>query len=197
MEGFDSTVLIRRIVVSIFSNPASSTPTDTAAYVAALLGLLGDDDPVTILRETPAVVQRLLDTVPAKIVARPEAPGKWSIREVVQHLADSELVGGFRLRMVMAHDRPTLTGYDQDLWASRLRYPDVDVKDAFEQFNALRRANLRIWEHLGPMDLVRVGIHGERGEESLEHMRRLYAAHDLLHRQQLTRIRASLLPAVV
>ena len=181
--------------MSIFSNPASSTPTDIAAYVAALLQLLGDNDPVIVLRQTPAALQRFLDTVPAQIVASSEAPGKWSIGEVVQHLADSELVGGFRLRMVLAYDRPPLMGYDQDLWASRLRYCDVEVRDAFEQFAALRRANVRIWQHLNPTDLIRVGIHGERGEESLEHMRRLYAGHDLLHLQQLERIRASLLPA--
>ena len=183
--------------MSIFSNPASSTPTETAAYVAALLQLLGDDDPVIVLRQTPAALQQLLDTVPAHVVASPEAPGKWSIRDVVQHLADSELVGGFRIRMVLAHDRPRLTGYDQDLWASGLRYREVDVRDAFEQFSALRRANLRYWEHLSSTDLLRVGIHGERGEESLEHMRRLYAGHDRLHLQQLKRIRASLVPAAV
>ena len=183
--------------MSIFTNPASSTPADIAAYVAGLLNLLGDNDPVTILRQTPAALESFLDTVPARAVASPEAPGKWSIVEVVQHLADSELVGGFRLRMIMAHDRPRLMGYDQDLWASRLRYRDVDVRDAFEQFTALRRANMRIWQDLGPTDLARVGIHGERGEESLEHMRRLYAGHDLLHVQQLERIRASLRPAAV
>ena len=183
--------------MSIFSNPASSTPTDIAAYVTALLELLGDNDPLVILRQTPVTLLRFLDTVPAHIVPSPEAPGKWSIREVVQHLADSELVGGFRLRMVLAHDRPPLMGYDQDLWASRLHYRDIEVRDAFEQFAALRRANLRIWQHLSHMDLVRVGIHSERGEESLEHMRRLYAGHDLLHLRQLERIRASLLPEAV
>jgi DinB superfamily len=181
--------------MSIFSNPASSTPADIAAYVAALLDLLGDSDPVVILRQMPADLQRFLDTVPARVVVSPEAPGKWSIRDVIQHLADSELVGGFRLRMVMAHERPSLTGYDQDLWASRLRYCDVDVSDALEQFTVVRRANMRIWEHLSPADLARVGMHSERGEESLELMRRLYAGHDLLHLRQLERIRGSLLPA--
>jgi hypothetical protein len=181
--------------MSVFSNPASSTPADIASYVAALLRLLGDNDPVRILRQTPAALQRLLDTVPAQIVVSPEAPGKWSIREVIQHLADSELVGGFRLRMVMAHDRPSLVGYDQDLWASRLRYSDVEVRDALDQFTVLRRSNVRIWQHLGPADLARVGIHGERGEESLEHMRRMSAGHDLLHLRQLDRIRTSLSPA--
>ena len=177
--------------MSIFSNPASSTPAEIATYTTGLLGLLGDNDPVAVLAETTGALQRFLDTVPAPIVVRPEASGKWSIRDVVQHLADSELVGGFRLRMVLAHDRPSLTGYDQDRWASHLRYRDVDVRDAFEQFAALRRANLRLWRRLTPADVARVGIHGERGEESLERMRQLYAGHDLLHLAQIDRIRTS------
>jgi hypothetical protein len=181
--------------VSIFSNLASSTPAEIDTYVAALLGLLGSSDPVLTLRQTPVAVERFLSTVPAELVSRPEAPAKWSIGEVVQHLADSELVGGFRLRMVLAHDRPALAGYDQDLWASRLRYRDADVREALEQFTALRQANLRLWAGLGPADLARVGLHAERGEESLEHMRRLYAGHDLLHLRQLDRIRATHSPA--
>jgi hypothetical protein len=181
--------------MSVLSNPASSNPAEVSAYVAALLQLLGDHDPVMILGQTPTALQQFLVTVPADVVARPEAPGKWSIGEVVQHLADSELVGGFRLRMVLAHDRPILAGYDQDLWASRLGYRDVRVDDALAQFVALRRANLGLWQRLSPTDLTRIGRHAERGEESLAQMRRLYAGHDLLHLQQLRRIRAVLLPA--
>jgi hypothetical protein len=180
--------------MSIYSNLASSTPSETAAYVSALLGLLADNDPVQVLRKTPAALEQFLETVPAQIVSTPEAPGKWAIRDVLAHLADSELVGGFRLRMVIAHDRPSLTGYDQDLWANRLRYRDVNVGDALDQFKVLRRANLRLWQDLGPADLGRVGRHNERGEESLEHMRRLYAGHDILHLRQLERIRTSQLP---
>jgi hypothetical protein len=112
------------------------------------------------------------------------------MRDVVQHLADSELVIGFRQRLVLAQDRPPLTGYDQDLWSSRLRYDEVDVREALDQFRALRRANLRLWERLSPEDLARVGVHSERGEETLGHLRRLFAGHDLLHLRQLERIRA-------
>jgi DinB superfamily len=181
--------------MSIYSNLASTTPSETAAYVSALLGLLADNDPVQVLRKTPAALEQFLETVPAQIVSTPEAPGKWAIRDVLAHLADSELVGGFRLRMVIAHDRPSLTGYDQDLWANRLRYTEVDVQAALEQFAVLRRANLRLWQNLGPGDLDRVGVHGERGEESLGHMRKLYAGHDLLHLRQLERIRKAVQPA--
>jgi hypothetical protein len=143
----------------------------------------------------PEALARFVDAVPPEVVTIAEAPGKWSMRDVVQHLADSELVGGFRLRLVLAQERPPLTGYDQDLWAERLRYREVDVRDALEQFTVLRKANLRLWESLGPADLLRAGLHSERGEESLEHLRKLYAAHDLLHLRQLDRIRAALVPA--
>ena|SRR5688572_13519826 len=104
--------------MSIFTNPASSSASDIETYVAGLLGLLGEQDPVNVLQHAPDALKQFLTTVPAPIVTLPEAPGEWSIRDVVQHLADSELVGGFRLRMVLAHDRPALTGYDQDLWAT-------------------------------------------------------------------------------
>jgi len=118
------------VCLSIFSNRASSSPSDTTAYVAGLLGLLGDDDPVMVLRETPDSIRRFLDNLPAEMGVRPEAPGKWSIRDVVQHRADAELVDGFRLRMILAQDRPALVGYDQDLWASRLGYNVVQLEEA-------------------------------------------------------------------
>ena len=177
--------------MSVFSNPSASTPAETAAYVDALLGLIGSDDPVRILGQTPVVLERFLAPLSPELITKPEAPGKWSIREVIQHLADSEMVGGVRLRMVLAHDRPIIVGYDQDLWADRLRYRDVDVREALEQFTVLRRRNMRLWQELSPADLARVGRHNERGEESLEHMRKLYAAHDLLHLRQIERIRQS------
>lgn len=174
--------------MSIYTNSASSTPAETAAYVGGLLGLLANQDPVAVLRTTPSALEQFLETVPAPILAVPEAPGKWAMRDVFAHLADSELMGGVRLRMVLAHDRPPLIGYDQDLWSDRLRYSEVDVRSALEQFSVLRRSNLRLWENLSPADLTRVGLHNERGEESLGHMRDLYAGHDILHLNQLNRI---------
>jgi hypothetical protein len=181
--------------MSIYTNSASSTPDETAAYVAGLLGLLGEKNPVEVLRTTPSALEQFLDTVPAQILTVPEAPGKWAIRDVLAHLADSELMGGVRLRLVLAQDRPALIGYAQDLWSDRLRYSEVNVRQALEQFSVLRRSNLRLWENLSPADLTRVGVHNERGEESLGHMRNLYAGHDILHLNQLSRIRKSVTAA--
>lgn len=174
--------------MSVFSNPKSAAGDAAAAYITALLDLLGDRDPMTVLRAT---AERLRDAVagpPEDVLRRPEKPGKWSAVEVVQHLADSELVWSYRLRLVAAEDRPTLTGYDQDAWATGLRYRDASPVDALQQFALLRRLNLSLLDGLPPGGLGRVGVHAERGEESLAHMIRLYAGHDLVHLRQLERV---------
>ena len=178
--------------MSVFSNPASSASEHATAYVSAVLELLGDKDAIQVLRTTPDTVNRHARQVPTSDMMKPEAPAKWSVGEVLQHLADSELVFGFRIRMVLAHERPVLTGYDQDLWADRLKYRDSDYQESLALFTALRRANLRLLERATAADFQRVSIHTERGEDTLEHMVRLYAGHDLLHIRQIERIRRML-----
>jgi DinB superfamily len=178
--------------MSVFTNPASSSAEQAKAYTTALLDLLGAKNPVEVLEHTPADLRDAVDGLSQQQMGEPEAPGKWSVRQVLRHLADSELVWGYRLRMVLAHDRPRLTGYDQDLWVERLRYDEADVEQSLQDFTLLRSANLRLLAAASAEDLRRVGIHAERGEESVEHMIRLNAAHDLLHSRQLARIRRAL-----
>jgi len=177
--------------MSVFSNPASRSKDDAFAYTSAILELLGDRDPLAVLKETLTALPRALDGLSDADSARPEAPGKWSIRHVVRHLADADLVWAWRLRLVLAQDRPTLTGYDQDLWSSRLHYDESPVTQSLEDFSVIRRMNLRLIERASPADLSRVGVHSERGDESITHMMKLYAGHDLLHLNQIARIRRS------
>jgi hypothetical protein len=177
--------------MSIYSNLSSSTPSEIAEYVTALQGLLGDREPLAVLRATPMELRQRLAHMPGEASGRPESPGKWSVRHVLAHLADSELVYGWRVRMILAHDRPTITGYDQDLWADRLGYEEVDPEHALHTFTVLREWNLRLLERAAPADLQRVGVHSERGEETLAHLVRLYAGHDLLHLRQIDRIRTA------
>jgi uncharacterized damage-inducible protein DinB len=177
--------------MSIFSNRTIDPPGERASYAAAVLGLLGDREPMSVLRETPAAATRAIDGLSPDELRRPEAPGKWSIAQVLQHFADSDLVWGWRLRLILSHDRPTITGYDQDLWAERLHYDEADPLQALEMFRVLRTANLWLLDRATPEDLQRVGVHAERGEESVGHLIRLYAGHDLLHLRQTERIKTS------
>jgi hypothetical protein len=178
--------------MSVFTNAGSSTPEQSAAYTAAIIDLLGSRDPVQVLEQTPSRLSDICEGLSPDLLTRPEGPGKWSVRHVIQHLVDSEIVWAFRFRMVLAHDRPDLHGYDQDLWAESTGYADVRTEDALMDFSTLRQMNLRLLARLPAADLERTGIHVERGEESIAFMIRLYAGHDLLHLRQIGRIRKTL-----
>jgi hypothetical protein len=162
-------------------------------YAQGLLRRLGDREPLAVMEGLGAGVRSAFDGVPDAAMRQAEAPGKWSMIEVAQHLADSEFVVGFRLRMILAHDRPEITAYDQDLWANRLRYREARLADVLEQLETLRAANLRIARRLTAEDLRRVGIHAERGAESVGYLLRLVAGHDQVHLDQLARIRRAVM----
>ena len=163
-----------------------------AVYIASLFDALGQREPLGVLAETPGALASAIAGLSAGESAAAEAPGKWSVRQVVQHLADSELVGGFRIRMVLAHDGPELPAYDQDRWADRLGYQDSEPTVALADFTRLREANLRLLGRLSPAELERFMHHPERGDESIARMIRLYAGHDLVHRRQIDRIRRAI-----
>ena len=178
--------------MSVFSNRTIDPPQQRAKYAAAVLDLVGGRQPLDVLRETPEAARRAIEGLTPQQLRQAEAPGKWSIAQVLQHLADSDLVWGWRVRLILAQDRPPITGYDQDLWADRLHYADADADQALEELRVLRRGNLRLIERATPQDLKRVGVHSERGEESVEYLCGLYAGHDLLHLRQIARILAGL-----
>lgn len=173
-------------------NPQTTAASPFEAYVASLFAALGAREPLHVLREGPATIRQAIAGLSAAQLSTPERAGKWSVLQVVQHLADSELVGAFRFRMVLAHDVPMLPGYDQDLWAERLRYHEADIETALGDFATLRRGNLRLLEAATPADRRRVMRHSERGDESLDKMISMYAGHDLVHLRQIARIRAAI-----
>jgi hypothetical protein len=178
--------------MSIFTNPAGMARAGAEAYIAALMELLGDSDPIAVQTELLDSVRELTSGLSKDELSRPEATGKWSILQVVEHLVDQELVNAFRLRSIVAEAEPLLRGYDQDLWAARLRYGAAGLEPVLDELRALRNRNLRLYRSLSESELDRVGLHEERGPESARRLRALTAAHDLLHRRQIARIRASL-----
>lgn len=175
--------------MSIFTNSASRSKEEAKGYTAAVLGLVGDAAPLDVLQKTESRLRDLTRGLSKSQLAQREAPGKWSINHVLRHLADSDIVWGWRMRMALAHDRPPITGYDQDAWADRLGYGEADAEESIREFGVLRAGNLRLLKNATPDDMNRVGVHSERGEESVAHMMKLYAGHDLLHLNQMERIK--------
>ena|SRR5215210_4919008 len=175
-----------------FSNPAGPAAAATAsAYTRALVDVLGSRNPVDVLGELMPWIAERIRKVDQRMLRLPEAPGKWSVIEVLQHLADSDLVFGFRLRMILTEDKPPLQGYDQDAWSRTLKYRDVALDVTMDQLRSLRAANVHVLRQLSPRELDRVGLHSERGPESAGFLLRLMAGHDLVHRRQVDRILAA------
>lgn len=161
----------------------------TTDYVRSILSLLGDRDPIEVQSQLVGKLRNAIKGLGAAALDRPEAPGKWSIAQVIRHLADSEVVCGWRLRLVLGQDRPGITGYDQDAWVQRLSAAYPDVESALGLLEVLRACNIRLLRSLTAEQWAREGIHAERGPESVRMIAMLYAGHDLAHLNQIERIR--------
>lgn len=147
------------------------------------LTLLGELDPVDVLRATPARLKEYVETSSPGELDVPYAPGKWCPREVLAHLADVELVMGFRLRQVVAAPGIELQPFDQDVWAER--YGRLDPGLAVEAFSAQRVWNLALVAGFSLEDWLAEAYHPERGFESADLMVRMMAGHDINHLTQL------------
>lgn len=165
---------------------------DDPAYRDALMEQLGDVDPIHELSQLFVRLPGTLEGLSEDDLTKPEREGKWSVLEVVRHLADVELVQGNRIRRILVEDRPTLDAMDPDRWMQAAWSPEATLQDALEQLRALRVANLHLVASLPPEAMDRVGTHAERGDETLGTVLRLIAAHDGVHLRQIVRIRSAI-----
>jgi len=172
-----------------FSNPASQAKETAAAYVKALMDLLGDRDPFEVQSQLLLSLQTEIKSLNDATLRRPEKSGKWSIMQVIHHLAETELVYRYRMRMILAQPAPEIQGYDQDMWATELKYNERDLDEALEIIRVLRSANLKMLRGLSEAQWERYGMHSERGPESIRKIMQMIAAHDLLHLNQIKRIK--------
>jgi len=148
-----------------------------------------DGRPVgTILSLTENAIAEYLEVIGADKVNVPPAPGKWSAAEIVAHLADCEMVFGFRLRQTLAEDNPTIQPFDQDKWAWESEYANLPAPLALETFSAMRKWNLRLIQHAMPHAAERTMTHPERGTMTFKTVVETMAGHDLNHLSQLRRI---------
>lgn len=116
-------------------------------------------------------------------------PGKWSVRQIVCHLSDSEMVGGDRLRRTIAEDNPTLIAYDQDAWAQKLDYHRRKFSHAIETFRHIRLENYQLLKDLPEGAWERKATHNQRGPMTLLDLLRTYATHAESHCKQIQGVR--------
>lgn len=156
------------------------------AYQQSLLAALGDDDPAEAQAEASQNIRAMLVAAGPLLRVRP-APREWSPLLCLAHIADAEIVMTGRYRWVLAHDRPELIGYDQDLWVDNLHSDNDDPEAMLRVFEPLRAANIALWHGSSAADRARVALHKERGPESFDLMFRMLGGHDRVHLAQAYR----------
>ena len=155
------------------------TPEERKGFIAQYAA--GYDEVIDALKGFPA------DSLGAHPI-----PGKWSAREIVHHLGDSESTSAWRLRKLLVEDNPLIQGYDQDAFASRLRYNERDMAPALDAFRCARESTMQVLQLMTDDDWNRAGTHSESGRYTTEDWLRIYAAHAHNHAAQIQRLREAL-----
>jgi DinB superfamily len=137
-------------------------------------------------------VAEALNDFPAESLAAHPIPGKWSVREIIHHLGDSESTSAFRIRKLLVEDNAIIEGYDQDQFATRLRYNERDMAPALEAFRAARASTVPLLQMMTEEDWQRVGTHTESGRYTTENWLTIYAGHAHNHAAQIRRLREAL-----
>jgi DinB family protein len=159
-------------------------------YTERILGHVEGKHPLAVQAATAKKLARLIDGVPAARLRKRPAPDKWSVSEILAHLADGEIVGAFRLRLILGAPGSPIAAYDQDEWVTSGHYDKRDPRKSVEQFRVLRESNLALLKSITPDQWKQYGVHSERGKESIEHIVRMFAGHDLNHLRQIENILA-------
>ena len=154
-------------------------------YIGRILGYVQGQDAVKVQRASAAKLKKLTAGLsPSQLKWRPE-PTKWSIAEIIAHLADAEIVVSWRMRSVIGENGITIQPFDQDQWASAFDYRNRDARRSVELFRVLRENNLAMLKEIAPEVWDNYGMHLERGKESIAHLTRMFAGHDTNHFLQI------------
>lgn len=157
-------------------------------YTQRILSQAQGQDAIKVQSGTNKKLARLVKGIPtAKLRKRP-APDKWSVAEILAHLADAELVIGWRMRSILGAPGTPIQAFDQNSWVASGHYEKRDPRKSLELHRVVREANLALLKSLTPEQWKHYGQHAERGQESIEHVVRMMAGHDLNHLQQIERM---------
>lgn len=159
-------------------------------YMDRISGLMEGKKPLAVQSATAKRLEKLIKGVPAaKLRKRPGAE-QWSVGEILAHMADAEIVGGFRMRMILGAPGTPIVAFDQDAWSKSLRYEKRDARKSLELFRAVREGNLAMLKSLKPEQWKHYGMHSERGQETIERVVLMFAGHDINHTRQIEKILA-------
>lgn len=154
-------------------------------YVARILSNSAGKDALRLQAQAPKKVAALLRGRDRKRLMKRPAPGKWSVAEIVAHLADAEVAIGWRMRQILGSPGIELQAYDQDAWSATFNYAKRDPKQSLAAYTAARTANLMLVKSVPRSAWENYGMHAERGRETITHMMKLTAGHDLNHIKQI------------
>lgn len=154
-------------------------------YIARILAHAEGLDGLTVLTETAPKLRHLVETTAADAWTRRPAPDRWSAAEVLAHLADAEIVTGWRVRSILGTDGTPLQPFDQDVWAEAFHYAEIPPRESLATFTAARTSLLSLLSRVDRARLAHHGMHAERGRETIGHLIQLYAGHDLNHLKQI------------
>lgn len=161
---------------------------DTSEYLARIREQASGRDPLEAQGHTAEILAGLIGGVSqARLAARPQ-PGKWSIAEILAHLAEDEIATAWRYRQMVEHSGIELAGFDQDLWASLGNYAARDPQESLALFGLLRKANLDFLRGLNAEQWECFGIHAERGRITVRDLAAHMAGHDANHLEQIRRM---------
>ena len=167
-------------------------PETAQQYIHRILSHVEGQDAIKVQRASEAKLKKLIQGLgPKELKWKPE-PGKWSIAEIVAHLADVEIVASWRMRAILGSNGTPIQPFDQDAWASVFQYAERDPKQSLEVFRVLRENNLAMLKALPRESWDNYGMHAERGKETIAHLARMFAGHDTNHIMQIERIAGQL-----
>jgi len=157
-------------------------------YTKRILAELEGKDALKVQASTAAKLTRLIQRASAAKLRKRPAPGKWSAAEILTHLADCEIVVGWRMRQILGAPGTPIQAFDQDTWAAAGHYEKRDARKSLEQFRAARQGNLALLKSLTPEQWKHHGMHAERGLETIDLIVQEVAGHDINHTKQVERI---------
>jgi uncharacterized damage-inducible protein DinB len=157
-------------------------------YTQRILSYTDGKEPLRVQQATAKKLAALTKGLTKKQFTQKPEQGKWSIAEILAHLADAEVVASWRLRLILGQNGAPVKAYDQDAWAQTFNYAGRDPKTSLAVFCTLRESNLALLKSVPKALWENYGMHEERGKETIAHIVRMFAGHDLNHLGQVERI---------